>query len=99
MKRVICNDWLSEDFSEEFSFDGKQIHIPARHLKRGKTAQRSVLRTIEDTEGNVLLKPTYLHPDTEAELLRYFPSWGLKIVHQIGSIPNVWVVDYKKVEL
>ena len=99
MKRVICNDWLSEDFSEKFSFDGKQIHIPARHLKRGKTAHRPVFRTIEDTDGNVLLKPTYLHPDTEDELLRYFPSWGLKIVKTIASIPNVWVVDYQEGEL
>lgn len=95
MKRIICN----EDFSEKFSFDGKQIHIPTRYIDIAKRTSRPVLRKIEDVDGNVLLKPTYLPSYAEEELRRYFPSWGLKVVETIASIPNVWVVDYQEVEL
>lgn len=91
MKRVICNDWDSADFSEQFSFDGKQIHIPKRYIDRPGTR---FLFKIEDTEGNLLLRPTYLNGDTIDTLSRYLPSWGLKIVKNIASVPNVWVVDY-----
>ena len=105
MKRVICNSkpYDDIDWNDKFSFDGEKIHIPERYLNGqsvlGLPHHRKILRKIEDTEGNVLLEPTYLHEDVEAEMLRYFPSWGLKIVEQIASIPNVWVVDYQKVEL
>ena len=95
MKRVICN----EDFYENFSFDGKQIHVPTRYIDIAKRTSRPVLRKVEDVDGNVLLKPTYLPSYAEEELRRYFPSWGLKVVETIASIPNVWVVDYQEVEL
>lgn len=90
MKRIICN----EDFSEKFSFDGKQIHIPTRYIDIAKRTSRPVLRKVEDVDGNVLLKPTYLPSYAEEELFRYLPSFGLKVVNTIASIPNVWVVDY-----
>jgi hypothetical protein len=99
MKRVICNDYFDEDYSENFSFDGKQIHIPTRYIDIAKRISRPVLRKVEDVDGNVLLKPTYLPSYAEEELRRYFPSWGLKVVETIASIPNVWVVDYQEVEL
>lgn len=96
MKRVICNNYFDEDYSEKFSFDGKKIHVPARHQKIEK---RQVLRKIEDTEGNVLLSPTYLSERAETELYRYLPSWGLKIVKTVAGNPNVWVVDSQEVEV
>ena len=108
MKRVICNskyhdDWDDIGWNDKFSFDGKKIHIPERYLDTnhilGNPRYRNVFRKIEDTEGNVLLEPTYLHEDVDAELYRHFPSWGLKIVESIASIPNVWVVDYEEVKL
>ena len=103
MKREIFNDYFDEDYNEKFSFDGRKIHIPERYLDKnhilGNPRYRNVFRKIEDTEGNVLLEPTYLHPDVDTELYRYLPSWGLKIVKSIASVPNVWVVDYEDVEL
>lgn len=105
MKRVICNSNRHGDidWNDKFSFDGEKIHIPERYLNGqsilGRPYHRNILRKVEDTEGNVLLEPTYLHKDVEDEMLRYFPSWGLKIVNTIASIPNVWVVDYQKVGL
>lgn len=96
MKRVICNDLVSADFSEQFSFDGKKIYIPTRYIKK---SGRHIFLKIEDTEGNVLLKPTYLAEYAHDSLFRYLPSWGLKIVKNIASIPNVWVVNYQEGEL
>lgn len=103
MKRVICDDYFDEDYNEKFSFDDKKIHIPKRYLDKnyilGNPRYRNVFRKIEDTEGNVLLEPTHLHEDVDDELYRYLPSWGLKVVKTIAGVPNVWVVDYQKVEL
>lgn len=95
MKRIICN----EDFSEKFLFDGKRIHIPTRYIDRAKRTSRPVLRKVEDIDGNVLLKPTYLPSYADGELFRYLPSLGLKVVNTIASIPNVWTVDYQEVGL
>ena len=103
MKRVICNSnrYDDIDWNDKFSFDGEKIHIPERFLTDQIYSRhhRNILRKIEDVDGNVLLEPTYLHHDAEDELLRYFPSWGLKVVETIASIPNVWVVDYQEVGL
>ena len=96
MKRVICSDFFDTNYSEKFSFDNNQIHVPKRMLNNRNS---KILLTIEDTEGNVLLKPTYLTEYARDSLFRYLPSWGLKIVKTIAGIPNVWVVDYHKVEL
>ena len=91
MKRVICSDRLDADFNEELSFDGKKIHIPTRYIKK---SGRPIFLKIKDTEGSVLLEPTYLSEYGHDELFRYLPSWGLKIVKNIASVPDVWVVDY-----
>lgn len=96
MKRIICEDFYSKAFSDKLSFDGNEIHIPTRYRK--KSRQSTALK-IEDTEGYVLLEPTYLSESTIGEIYRYLPSWGLKIVKNIASVPNVWVVDYREVEL
>ena len=96
MKRVICSDFFDTDYNEKFSFDNNQIHIPKRMVNNRNS---KILLTVEDTEGNVLLEPTYLTEYARDSLFRYLPSWGLKIVKNIASIPNVWVVDYQEGEL
>lgn len=88
MKRVICSKQAR-----------MKIQIPDWAIAKGNRTQHPILLKIEDTDGNVLMKPTYLASDTTDELLRHFPSWGLKVVKTIASVPNVWVVDYQEVEL
>lgn len=89
MKRVICNDYFDEDYSEKFSFDGNEIHVPSRYIKKSR---KSIPLQIEDTDGNVLLESTCFAESTIDEIYRYLPSWGLKVVKNIASVPNVWVV-------
>jgi hypothetical protein len=89
MKRIICEDFYSKAFSDDFSFDGNEIHVPSRYIKKSR---KSIPLQIEDTDGNVLLESTYFAKSTIDEIYRYLPSWGLKLVKNIASVPNVWVV-------
>ena len=87
MKRVICSKQAR-----------MRMRISDWAIANGKRDKHSVLLKIKDTDGHVLLKPTYLTSDfIEDELLRHdFPSWGIKVIKTIEGNPTVWVVDYPK---